>query len=310
MISLSFGFGIGIFIGSLILCLANRSLKKESFWGRSYCENCKHKLAAYDLLPILSYLLLKGKCRYCHKKISLNCLLAEIFVGIAIALLFYTNFPFIDKLLLGELFTLTDPNLYLVIIDILFKIFLVSVLIIVFITDIETGLIPDRITFPAIKIALSYLLIVTILRIYSLYIGLQSSNLGKLLLPPHSDYFYRHALFSTDLLVYGLLSSLFIGLFFGGLIFFTRGRGMGGGDFKLGIFMGLSLGHPYAFLAIVLSFILGSIVGVFLLLTRIKHFGQTIPFGPFLSLGGLIALFWGEQIINWYFNSLSGSIIP
>ncbi len=132
--------------------------------------------------------------------------------------------------------------------------------------------------------------------------ALNSTPLGRMLLTPHSDFFVRHLLLDSQDIVNSILATLAITLFFGVLILITRGRGMGGGDLKLGIFMGFSLGFPNAFLALVLAFLSGSLVGILLLILKIKKFGQTIPFGPFLSLGSLTALIWGEQIINWYFK--------
>ncbi len=86
------------------------------------------------------------------------------------------------------------------------------------------------------------------------------------------------------------------------LIIITKGKGMGGGDVKLGAFIGLMLGFPQSILAIVSAFITGALFSVILLITGKKHFGQSIPFGPFLVLGSLISLFWGNQIINWYLH--------
>lgn len=86
------------------------------------------------------------------------------------------------------------------------------------------------------------------------------------------------------------------------LIFVTRGKGMGGGDVKLGALMGLVLGFPQSILAVILAFLSGAIISLILIFGGKKHFGQTIPFGPFLVLGSLITLFWGMQIIDWYLH--------
>ena len=75
---------------------------------------------------------------------------------------------------------------------------------------------------------------------------------------------------------------------------------MGGGDVKLGAFIGVALGFPGAILALVLAFLSGAIFSVSLIVLGKKHFGQTIAFGPFLVLGSLVTLFWGDQILNWY----------
>ena len=71
---------------------------------------------------------------------------------------------------------------------------------------------------------------------------------------------------------------------------------------KLGVFIGLVLGFPNSLAAIMLAFLLGSVFGILLIVSRIKKFGQTIPFGPFLSLASIITLLWGDKIVNWYLN--------
>lgn len=269
MMSFGIGFGIGIFLGSLVYCLALRSLTRESFLGRSYCPRCKHILSAYDLLPVFSYLFLQGKCRFCKQQIPFEYLLVEVSVGLLTALLFYLYLP------AGFLAGLSWQDLSLLV-DLTFKTFIVAILVAILITDLKTGLIPDRITYPAIMIALAY-------------------RLGFLFAPGFS---LQNTLNQPDF--WAILSGLGIMLFFGILIFVTWGRGMGGGDLKIGGFIGLALGFPASILGLMLAFLTGSIVGILLLATKKKHFGQTIPFGPFLATGSLTALFWGKEIINWY----------
>jgi prepilin signal peptidase PulO-like enzyme (type II secretory pathway) len=281
MVIVGMGFLLGLVLGSFIDCLAARSLTNRSFWGRSYCESCKKTLSWYDLFPVLSYFSTKGKCRYCKKKIGIEALTSEVITGILFALLFWLFIP--------ENFYSLDG-------------FIIVVLLIVLITDLKKGLIPNRITYPAVVIALIYLVLSTLGKIGLLYYSLNQSPLGKYLLPPHSDYFYRHALITAEPLTYGLLGALTLGAFFGFLIIVTRGRGMGGGDFKLAILMGLILGFTNSILAVLLAFIMGSVVGLFLIAVGKKKMGQTIPFGPFLSIAGIIALFWGTQILDWYLN--------
>lgn len=293
MLNLGLGIILGLVLGSFGGCLAYRSLKGETFFGRSYCESCKKTLRWYDLLPVLSYLLLRGHCRYCHKKIPIDNLLFEILMGLLIGLIFFRFLP-------EDFYHYTLTQSSLIIGDVLFKVFIVTVLMILFLTDLKEGLIPDSISKPATVISFFYLVIVTIYQIILLYQSLQTSTLGKLLLPPSADYFYRHAEIYAETLRNSLLSALAVGLFFGGLIVFTRGRGMGGGDLKLGIFIGLGLGFPGALVAIMLAFISGSLVSILLLAARVKRLGQTVPFGPFLSFGAVVALIWGQQIVDWY----------
>lgn len=231
---ISLGFIIGAVLGSFTKALADRSLTNRTFWGRSYCLHCKHALRWYDLFPILSFVFLRGKCHYCHKSISKEYLLVEIVLGLLIAFLFWQQFD-------------------------IFNLFFISILSVLFMTDIKKMLIPDRIVLPAIVIALAA--------------------------KPFAG---------------GILTALGIAGFFYALILVTRGKGMGGGDVKLGAFIGLGLGFPNGILALALSFFLGALVSLALIFLGKKKFGQTIPFGPFLVTGALIALFWGDKIINWY----------
>lgn len=285
------GLLVGLLIGSLVDCLASRATTTKSFWGRSYCDRCKMQLKWYDLFPVVSFLLLGGKCRYCHKNISWESTSIEVGYALLIAGLIFTNIP-VDFL------TLALPQLSLVILDLVFKIFVVAVLGVLFITDIKTGLIPDRVSLPSILIILIYLVVTSVYKVFLLYQSLSANLIGRYLLPPHSDYFTRHVLLTLNPLFTSLGAAILIGLFFATLIIITRGRGMGGGDLKLGIFIGLALGLPGSILALFLAFVLGSIVGVILLLFRRKQFGQTIPFGPFLSMGSYLTLIVGKQLIE------------
>lgn len=297
------GFLIGTILGSFANAIADRSLKNKSFQGRSYCPSCKTTLRWYDLFPVLSYLSLKGKCRYCGKKISKQYWIVEVIVGLISALIFYYA---VDKFVPYLDFQVTDLNyfysLFLLKSDLLFKLFALTVFTVVFITDLKKFLIPDRVILPASIIVIVWQLIVVVLKVGFLYYFLSLTKLGQLLLPPQSDYFYRHAFYTVQPLLGAVGSGLAIGGFFLLLIIITKGKGMGGGDVKLGAFIGFVLGFPSAILAIVLSFLTGAIFSVALILLGKKHFGQVIPFGPFLVIGSLIAMLWGNEIIDWYIN--------
>lgn len=285
------GFVVGTVLGSFTKALADRSLSNRTFWGRSYCFWCKHQLHWYDLFPIVSYLLLRGKCRYCHKAIGIEHLLVEVVMGLIIAFLFYQSFP-----------NFKNIQDFFVILDIVFKSFFITILAILFLTDLKKMLIPDQIVLPAIILAAIYLIAVTLLKIGYLYYSLSQTFIGKLLLPPHSDYFQRHAMIIVEPFVWAVVSGLLIAGFFYGLILITKGKGMGGGDVSLGAFMGLSLGFPASLLAVTAAFLIGAIYSIILILLGKKHFKQNIAFGPFLVMGSLLALFWADKIINWYLH--------
>jgi prepilin signal peptidase PulO-like enzyme (type II secretory pathway) len=130
-----FVFIFGLAIGSFLNCAIYRLETGESFLkGRSYCPHCKHVLSWKDLIPIFSFLILKGKCRYCEKKISFQYPLVELLTGI--------------------LFVLAIP-IYggRTSIDLIFYWILTCFLIIIFVYDLKHYLIPDKIIYPAIAIA-------------------------------------------------------------------------------------------------------------------------------------------------------------
>jgi prepilin signal peptidase PulO-like enzyme (type II secretory pathway) len=287
------GVIIGLVLGSFAKALADRSLENKSYWGRSYCPKCKHKLRAYDLFPILSYLFLKGKCRYCHKKIDKSYFWIEVIQGVLIGYLFYISAA--QTPLLSD-----QPALILFILILLFKTFFITILVIITLTDLKNYFIPDRVIIPSIIIGFFFLLSINLYRVFHLYYYLSQNDFGKYLLRPDNNYFLDHVFMIFKSFGFNILTALGLGMFFFILIVATRGKGMGGGDLKLGIFIGLMLGFPNGVLAIMLGFFVGAIISILLIIFGKKSFKEIIPFGPFLVIGSLISLFWGDQIINWY----------
>lgn len=290
------GFIVGSILGSFVEAVAGRVIHNRSIWGRSYCEACKKRIASYDLFPILSYLLLKGRCRHCHKKIPLELFLVELVTATFSALLFYLYFPNLDKLLNGDYYTVFR------LLELFFKLFILVVVEVVFITDFKVGLIFDKISYPASIVTLLYLVISSIAKSGSFYYQLIQNPLGKYLLPPNSAYFYSQL--ERIWFPVGLAIATGVGLsaFFILLIIITRGRGMGWGDVKYVLFLGLALGFPFGVEAVFLAFLTGALVSLILIFFSKKGFGQTIPFGPFLSLGAILVLLWGQKILDLYFK--------
>ena len=135
----------GLCMGSFLNCLTYRLEKAEGFVrGRSFCPKCKHKLGFWDLIPIVSFLMLKGKCRYCNKKISSQYLLVEVFVGILFVLIFcHLTFGF-------------DLTFGFWILTFLYLLTIGSLLIIIFLYDLKHYIIPDKIIYLAIGLAFLY----------------------------------------------------------------------------------------------------------------------------------------------------------
>ncbi|MBI2030994.1 MAG: prepilin peptidase [Candidatus Levybacteria bacterium] len=262
---LFFLFVLGLFIGSFLNVLIDRLPRDESIAkGRSYCDKCKKTLKWYDLIPVLSFILLRGKCRYCHSPISYYYPIVEIITGVFFALTYVYLINYSDLR-----FTNYDLQFF---VTFLYYLTLISSLIIVFFTDLKYGIIPDKIIFPAAVISIIYHLSFTI---------------------------YPNGQLS---IINGLLSGFGAFLFFLALYLITRGRGMGFGDVKLVFLLGIFLGFPKIISALYLSFLLGAFVGLILILLKKKRFfkGETIPFGPFLVLGSIISLFLGENIIRLF----------
>jgi len=255
----------GLIVGSFLSVVVSRLETGESIWkGRSKCTTCKKKIKSYDLVPLLSFMVLKGKCRYCEKKISAFYPLIEIATGVLFALLFYR---FSDAF--------SGANVYLFF---GLHILILASLIAVFFYDWFYYIIPDKVLIPVGGIVLVAAVI--------------NSLLSKL--------------FQLDIFVYapGILN-LVLGLVIGGgffliLVLVSREKWMGWGDVKLGAFLGLFLGYPLVLVALFFAFILGSLFSIILILLKKKSMKDLIPFGPFLVLGGLIALFVGKWVINWY----------
>lgn len=298
MITAVFGFVLGSVLGSFIKATADRIITKKPLRGRSCCLECKHQLAWHDLLPIFSFLLLGGKCRYCKKVIPRDNFLIEIFLGLVVALLFYT---FVSPNI--ELLFNPTWQTVLFLIELFFKLFVIVVLAIIFLIDLRTGLIPNKITYPGVVITLVYLLLSSGLKSWFYYQGLVQGPLGKYLIPPYSNYAYEYIGRIWVPTGWTILSAILATGFFTSLIILTKGKGMGWGDVKYVLFLGLVLGFPNIVVGVFLAFLIGAIFSLLLIAAGKKHFGQTIPFGPFLSLGAGIALFWGEKIISWYLGS-------
>lgn len=283
------GLVVGSFLNVVILRLGT---KKSALKGRSFCLHCKHTLAWYDLIPVLSFALLKGQCRYCSKKISWQYPLVELWTGLVFVLVavfvspvnrghaeFISAFSInaVDSGPAAGMTTMLSINFILLAI-------IGSFLIIIFVYDLKHYLIPDKIIFPAIVIAFLY------------RISLQSTAYS---LQPSAD-----AKLLTLTTFYPLFAAIGAATFFLLLVLITRGKGMGVGDIKLAFLMGLLLSWPQIATALFIAFLSGGLVGLVLILTRKKKLKSMVPFGPFLVSGTFIALFWGEKIISWYWKIL------
>lgn len=206
---------------------------------------CGKRLPARDLLPIISFILLRGKCRYCYNKISLQYPLVELAAGILFVLIW-----------LSTGFSWATPAGWT----------FMAVMVAVTVTDLKHLIIPDQVLLAGGLTGLPFLLL--------------------------------HSWQGT---LWGIAAALAAGGFLLAIAVASRG-GMGGGDIKLAAIMGLFLGPRMVWLALFLAFLIGGMAGIALLLSGTKERKDLVPFGPFLALGGVLALLWGTDIINWYMS--------
>jgi len=137
-------FIFGLCIGSFLNCVIYRLETKKSLAGRSFCPKCKKQLEWYDLVPVFSFLFLKGKCRNCKQKISWQYPIVEISTGLIFLLIFFA----LDVPISGWDF-----------LSLAFWFYIASVLIIIFVYDLKHYEIPDKVLIPAIIISFLYILI-------------------------------------------------------------------------------------------------------------------------------------------------------
>lgn len=244
LINYIFVFLVGVSIGSFLnVCIFRIPEKQTVVAGTSYCYACGQKLNFLDMVPILSYLFFRGRCRYCGGKFSIQYPLVELFTGIMFLLIFIMNGYGLRSLMLGVL---------------------VSILIIAAVIDIYHRIIPDGLVIIGVMAGIP----LTVLQ-------------------------------STGQLVNGLIGFFSAGAIMLFIAIVSKG-GMGGGDIKLSALLGLYLGWQGALLALFISFFLGGMVGIYLLLSGRKGRKDPVPFGPFLALGAVLAAFRGQELLSWY----------
>jgi leader peptidase (prepilin peptidase) / N-methyltransferase len=239
-------FAPGLALGSFLNVVAARLPERRSLvHPRSACPHCNTEIAWYDNVPLLSYALLRGRCRSCGEPIGLRYPAVELATGLLVAACFL-RFGFSGKAFVASFFAAT--------------------LVVLSAIDAERRILPDLIVLPATVIVLTA----------------------------------QIALFPDRTLEW-VLSSLGAALFlFLALVAYPRGMGMG--DVKLALLLGAALGY-----AVAVGMMVGMLAGLLastVLFARhgLKARKMGIPFGPFLAFGALVALFWGEAMLDAYLS--------
>jgi len=277
-----FIFLLGLVAGSFLNCVIYRLETKKSFVrGRSFCPLCKHTLKWQDLIPVFSFLFLKGRCRYCKQKISVQYPLVELTTGLIFLFIFHHQCKAVLDSDLVLFFSRLPLSLLFGHICQLFLLWAIAFLMeIIFVFDLKYYLVADQIIYPALFLTLLFQLC----RFLPNY---QTHFLLSEAMPHMKDFCYALAVSA--------------GLFF--LLWaFSKGRYLGFGDVKIGFLMALLLGWPAILPALSFAFLTGAVLGLILIGLQKKTMKSEIPFGPFLITGTFVGLFFGEKIIQWYLN--------
>ena len=244
---------LGLAFGSFInVCVYRIPLKKSIIKPPSACPKCRQRIRFYDNIPLISYLILRGRCRHCRGYISWEYPLVEAVTGFLSLALFIR---------------------YGLSLQFLFFLLFAGTLVMISFIDLHHRIIPDVLSLPGIPAGWAY----------SLFAG-------------HVSW----------------LDSLIGSIAGGGALFLvafvyqrlTGREGMGGGDIKLLAMIGAWMGWRALPFIVLISSLTGAVVGCLFILMAGKGYKFKIPFGPFLSLGALVYLFFGLRLTNWYFRLL------
>jgi prepilin signal peptidase PulO-like enzyme (type II secretory pathway) len=253
LVLIVFGLIWGSFVNAFVWRLHER---KDWVRGRSECTSCHHTLASKDLIPVMSWLLLRGKCRYCHKQIEDSPI-----VELSVPFLFVVSYVWWPWALQAE-----------GLVRFVFWLVFVVCFTILAVYDLRWKLLPNKIVYPLIAIAVAQTLTLSLL--YSRNISMiENAAVGALII---SGGFY--ALFQI-----------------------SAGKWIGGGDVKLGMVLGILCGGAWqALLLLFIASLSGTLMAIPLLAKKKLKTRATIPFGPFLLFASFVIELFGTAIIHWY----------
>ncbi|MBS0014609.1 MAG: prepilin peptidase [Desulfobacterales bacterium] len=243
-------FCAGLCMGSFLnVCVSRLPQKLSIVRPGSRCPDCSAPIAFYDNIPVISWLLLKGRCRACGRSISIRYPIVELAAGVMAVLVVVQYGPVLSALI---------------------YFLLICALITISLIDLDHRIIPDIISLP----------------------GIAAGFLASFLLPELS---WLDSLLGI-LIGGGLLYAVALGYYL-----FAGKEGMGGGDIKLLAMLGAFIGWKGVFFTIFTASLIGTITGIIMMLAAGKNLKFAVPFGPFLSLGAVVYLFFGQSLIQWYF---------
>lgn len=283
-------FLIGISLGSFLNVITRRYHPEENnrissyIRGRSHCERCGRTLVWYELIPLVSFLLQRGKCRTCQNKLSLQYPLVELIGGMMSVAIGY--FFSVYALAWG-----VDSSVVWGAILIWICVWLLSGAVLLI--DLRWKIIPNSINLFLFILGVMWTGYITLFDVFPLHSG--DSFVGKYagMFPAIEGTILNHSIAALGAAVFFLI-----------VVLVTRGRGMGVGDVKLAGALGMLFGWPDIGLIILFSFIIGMIGVIPLLLFKKKGLSDAIPFGPSLILAAGVIFFFGTVFLEQYFDIL------
>ena len=246
-------FIFGTIIGSFLnVCIYRIPEGKSVIYPSSHCPECGKRIKWYDNIPVISYLILRGKCRNCGEKISIQYPLIEFLTGILTAGIVYR-------------YGISSVSLYFLT--------LTYTLIVVSMIDLKMMLVPVKPCYFAMVAGI-------LLSPFVPVISFKDSVSG--------------ASFGAGIILF-IIETYYI---------FTGKEGMGYGDANIMAIIGAFLGWEKVLLTIFFASLIGSVVGVTIMVARGKDTKFALPFGPFLSAGAYITMMSGNEIIKWYLEKI------
>lgn len=247
-----FFFGACIF--SFLNVVVDRLPRNESIVkGRSHCDHCGHSLGAMELIPVISYLMLRGRCKNCHGKIPVRSLVVEILGGAAF---------------MGCVYFYSDGSLGIISLEGLLAFSFICILMVVAYIDLDTQMIYDR-----------FHILILVLGIISCFVSKDLNIVERLI---------GSVVISVPMLVLTILIP----------------SAFGGGDIKLMAVSGFFLGFKAIVIAMFIALIIGGGYGTYMLVTKKLDKKDHFAFGPYLAIGLIVALFIGNEMMNWYIGLL------
>ena len=271
---LVFFFLLGSLVGSFLNVCIFRWPRDESVVApRSHCNSCGKTIAWGDLIPLLSYALLRGKCRYCGAAISLQYPLVEFLNGLLYAYVFWAH---------GF-----DP------VGVKLAVFGSMMLVLIF-ADWRDYILPDEITIGGMVLGWAL----------SPFFHLGGGPL-KLVLMLFDEQYPPWVVSVLESLAASLLVAGFLFLLGEGYYRFRQVEGLGFGDVKMVAMIGAFWGFGTTLMTLIFGSILGSLVGLAVVLLARKGWDYALPFGSYLGATAILVTLWGDNILNWYLQAIS-----